>query len=819
MIKNLTLNRLKKTKFRDLYIKLAIGGHLTRLEYKKLLELAVIFINERDLNIFKLGYRILVFYCNQTNDYKPLYDFAIYRGLYPISKFIENQEQYINRFENSFYKLFQSSFEENYRNKNIYLSEQQKNLLIFFSEKSEETISIIAPTSYGKSELIISFIEKNMSNKNICIIVPTKALIAQTKRRIMEANIHNIKKIITHPEMYQETDEKILAIFTQERLLRLLKNSKHLYFDVVFIDEAHNLLENDDRNILLATAITILEKRKTDIKFKFLTPFLIEVDNLKVRYASYSPIPFKVDEYIKTERLYVYNPKKNKRIKYYDHFLNEFFYTTDETVFENSNDVILRKSSEKNIIYLNKPSDIEHFVSSFIEKLSSVVSGEINKACEHLGDFLDPDYLLINCMKKGVIYHHGSVPENIRIYIEHIYSQVKSMKYVVTSSTLLEGVNIPAFTLFLLDNKKGKGNLSPAQFKNLIGRICRFKEIFSKSNNNLIKLEPSVYIVGSEYYSKNANIEKFVSNVMRVDKKEKEIPTNVLLENVDIIDDNNKRKKEADNFIENFEQGIINGYSGTYAETEIGRSCFLNNITEIDIIKNEKDMQRIVDLNRNVQIDNTKNIFYYFSNLFLPYLRSEDRYNNLRRLIYPEARNFYNMFLDWRIKSASYHEMISSFIGYWKKKEREEDSDIYVGRWGDKTKNGGFNKLWTDIKSKTHKERINLAIVRIKEEQDFLDNIFIKYIEVLNDLKLIKKDFYERIKYGTDDVAKITLIKNGLSITLSNILVNKYNQYLSIDTDSNSVVIQSGIIDQMRYNNENEILIYETQYNLNIRSN
>ncbi|MMZ52190.1 ski2-like helicase [compost metagenome] len=813
-MKGLTLNRLRNTNFNDLFKNLAVGESLTQLEYKKLLSLAIIFINESDPNIFKLGYRIIVFYCNQTKDYKPLYDIALNKGLYPIVKTIEKNENYSSQIEESFFKLFQSSFGENYRSNNIYLSEQQKDLFTFFNENQEESVSVIAPTSYGKSELIISTIKRRKVG-NVCIIVPTKALIAQTKRRIIEADIKNINKIITHPEMYLDTDKNITAVLTQERLLRLLRKKAELHFDLVFIDEAHNLLENNDRSILLASAISILEKRNSNVKFKFLTPFLMDSTNLSVRYTDYNPESFKITEYIKTERLYIYDARNEKKLKLYDQFLDEFFYS-NEDAFIDDIDLILKKSGKKNIIYLNKPSDLEKFSSVFSLKLSKIRSDKINKACEHISSLLDPDYLLINCIEKGVIYHHGSVPDNIKMYIEHLYSELEEMRFVITSSTLLEGVNIPAATLFLLDNKKGNGNLSSAQFKNLIGRICRFSEVFSPVAGNLKNLEPCVYIIGSNYVSKKANLEKFIRTCMKVDKKEKDIPTNVLLKNVKIIPENSTKKETADEFIENFEPGIINNYDKSYAQTEIGKLCFANNITEIDIIANEQLMQKTVDLNRDINLNTTNGIFEYFSILFLPYIKETEI--NLRRLSFVESRNFYKMFLDWRIKSASYREMISSFIRYWKAlEEKGENTDIYVGRWGDKIKNG-FRPLWTDIRTKNHKERINLAIVRIKEEQDFLDNIFIKYIEVLNDLKFVQKDFYERIKYGTSDRSKITLIKNGLSLTLTNLLVSEYSEYLKIDNDLKTVVIKPKIIDKMKDNEENEILIYEVKYNTKIYS-
>ena len=87
-MKRLTLNRLRNTNFDVLYKKLILGDYISEREYKKLLTLAVIFINEPDQNISKLGYRIIVLYCNLTKDYKPLYDIAINKGLYPIVKVI-----------------------------------------------------------------------------------------------------------------------------------------------------------------------------------------------------------------------------------------------------------------------------------------------------------------------------------------------------------------------------------------------------------------------------------------------------------------------------------------------------------------------------------------------------------------------------------------------------------------------------------------------------------------------------------------------------------------------------------------------------------
>lgn len=103
--------------------------------------------------------------------------------------------------------------------------------------------------------------------------------------------------------------------------------------------------------------------------------------------------------------------------------------------------------------------------------------------------------------------------------------------------------------------------------------------------------------------------------------------------------------------------------------------------------------------------------------------------------------------------------------------------------------------------------KFNLAIVRIKEEQDFIDNTLIKYVEVLHDLDLIEG----RFKYGTDDESIICMIKNGLSLSSATLLMKKYKEYLQIDIQTSTVVYEQNLIAEMKKGKENQIQIYEVE--------
>ena len=156
--------------------------------------------------------------------------------------------------------------------------------------------------------------------------------------------------------------------------------------------------------------------------------------------------------------------------------------------------------------------------------------------------------------------------------------------------------------------------------------------------------------------------------------------------------------------------------------------------------------------------------------------------------------------------------MIGLFVGYWWRLfQTNRDCIIYVGKWGDICRPGSNVPHYTRLRDKNRTRIVNLAIVRIKEEQDFIDNVLIKYVEVLHDLGFLEDTFYSKIKYGTDDETTICLLKNGLSLSSATLLLRKYQSHLAIDIRESTVYFGSTLIADMRQNQENDILICEVQ--------
>lgn len=810
----LTLRKLYNTEFPELYKKLQIGIELSDEELEKILSIGIFLIGLDNKNLQRLGYRLFLLYSKITDDYKPLYELSLNKGLIPISQFIENNLNYSERYGN-IYTEINSIESDEFKWNNSYQTIGQFELFKEAKESKLKSQIIVAPTSYGKTELILSFID-HTKFKKICIISPTKSLLAQTKKRII--NKFGYRKIVTYPEMYSDKDDEIIAVLTQERLLRLLQNNPNLKFDLLVIDEAHNILDDfsdeNRRSVILASVIIICKKRKENLVCKYLTPFLRSKESLKIECLPNVDEWYSVVENVKSEIFYFYDLENNKKV-----LLDQYSTTKDKLInlqvneLGDDEDVVITNCDNKNIIYLNSPKKIENFAFKLFSKLPERQVLRLNKAASDLREYVYEDYKLADYIEKGVIYHHGSIPEPVRYFIEDLYVDVPEIKMLIANSTLLEGVNIPATKMFILDPCRGNSYLSPSSFKNLIGRVCRFGEIFNNSTGDLKYLLPEIHIVKGGYCRQNFKVENFVKGrkllVEDYDKIVDDIKNPLLVNS----DSDEVKKKKAEDILENISHSdAITVNSSNKAKTKVGQLCFENNINIFNILEIEKQIDNeIKNVNIAQSIDTVFNIIDYL--FFSKINDSNGEYNNLKRLREHEAQSFYKMLINWRIMGFTMKVMIDEVVGYWNTLREEQSRAVYVGKWGDKTR-GGHREYWTDITEKDEYEKVNLAIVRLKEEYDFIDNEIVKYIEVLHSLDLIEESLYLKIKYGTNDKTKIALLNCGISSILTNLLQEKYSDMFETDIGNSTVTFSKNLISEMLKNSENGILISEVKMNV-----
>ncbi|WP_018926713.1 hypothetical protein [Pseudomonas umsongensis] len=509
--------------------------------------------------------------------------------------------------------------------------------------------------------------------------------------------------------------------------------------------------------------------------------------------------------------------KGDTKLKLYDHFLNDSM--EFDRKYANCFELIKGEALSKNIVYGNKKKSIESFAVELAAVLPSVNCPLIQTACDELEEIFDRRYKLISCLRKGVMYHHGSIPDTIRLYLENLFSSSKMMKFLVCNSTLLEGVNLPIERLFVYDFTKGRSYLTSSQFKNLVGRVNRFSEVFAPgADAALKKLESSIYLLGVDgYTSKRADLETFYKKAVNVSKVDKDTVSNVLLEATKIVEGKvADRYEDAVERLENLHPGVVQNRECKYVTTQVGKLLIANSVSEIDVFSQEEAIENKIrrSVEANGVINTVDRLILAIAKSFIDHFDENREYSDLLRLKQEAARNFYAMILDWKLKKYSVKQTIRLTLAYWKKLVENSHSDhVFVGKWGDATYGESKYENWVRISKKDDAERINLAIVRLKDEDDFFDNKIFKFVEVLNGVGAMDPGFYKLIKYGTADDTKIKLIRDGYSHGLADLMLERYPKTVRV-ISGGEVEVSPRLVNMMVANDESDLLIFEAKMNL-----
>lgn len=763
----------------------------------KLLSLAAILMKREETEYKKLAYYIILKYSILSGDYNPLYEMSHDLFNIPVIELLDK----INNTDEEgiyaeIYDILKSRCE---KNGNFYTLKQEQMRRNFF-DKDVET-AVVAPTSFGKTELIKEYILENYENKNICVLVPSKAMVNQLKFDILKMfeDIENKPKLITHYDISIKENGRNIFIFTQERLFKFIYDKKsNIIFDTLLIDEAHRLFDKDDRDKLLARIIILMKNINKDMVIKYFSPVIRDTKNINFKYLNED---YDIDKSIMAQPLIKieeisYMDYIDREKRRYDQFFNRFIPV--EKTYKDEYDYIINESKNKNIIYLNRPR--ECIEKAF--KLADVfeINSNLEEASKTLKKFIHDDYDLAELIEKGIIYHNGIVPENVRLYLENFIKTDKdnNLKYVFATSTLLEGVNMPFDSMFILDISKGKQNMRYQDLMNLIGRVNRYSLIFNKDNKEIEKLLPQIHFVRTSDKARN-NFEKFIEDNLKVESKStnrNDIVQNPLLNSVQEIDNNER------NIIENLENKITEDKK---VNTEVGKLCLENNITEFDIQKNELIIQENIEKIKKSEEEYSITKLIY--KIFIENIEFINEDFELKRLENIQARAFYDMFLEWRESNVAYREMIDILVKYWKE---NNINYVYIGsKWGECKRNPtDFLNNYIRLIVKSDKEKINYAIKKIKIENDFIDYKLMKFIEVLYKVGLISKQKYQRIKYGNDNKIQIYFQREGLSQELSKKLATEYIEYI-YEKENEEYGIRYDILENF---DENDILKVELKY-------
>ena len=200
----------------------------------------------------------------------------------------------------------------------------------------------------------------------------------------------------------------------------------------------------------------------------------------------------------------------------------------------------------------------------------------------------------------------------------------------------------------------------------------------------------------------------------------------------------------------------------------------------IEICKNDEEFQNkdIIDKFHIVFVENLDNYIVDYE---------------IKRLKYEEARNFYKLFI--RNNPKPLHEKIIKQYRYFKRIQNSANPDkcYYIGEaFGEIKHPTRFYEnpkdVYVNLALKEDKDLINLSVVKVCLEEDFVNYKLNNFFNLMLDLKLISIDEYNETVLGTTNCDKIKLVNLGLSINMVNRLEEDGQlENISYDTFGNLI--------------------------------
>ena len=391
---------------------------------------------------------------------------------------------YLNNEEKAYFTKWDALRSQSYSGKKMdYYNSGQLSLL--FELDTYKKVFFSAPTSFGKTSLIIEYIISNFKKfKNVLFIVPTNSLLEELYVKIININIQfNMKYYVsTQPYIYEGSNN--FLIITPERFLMLNEEIDVQRFDLIIMDETYKIVDSRNERISDFIDARAFRFRKvadiignTPHHLILLSPFTYLLTESMNNYLTIHNIK-KLDrkiEYVKRELFKIENSADfREQFK-----LRVIGYTKQASISKKVNLLLRVLQNEKNIVYVPQYAKAYDIVDELDWTRKVDVNERYIKFIEHLEANYTVDdkyeWKIISALKKGVGIYISPLPRYIKREIVNLYEENVLGTLIVTTA-FTEGVNTNASNLIFtsLINGPNTNNLSDIDVLNVSGRAGRF---------------------------------------------------------------------------------------------------------------------------------------------------------------------------------------------------------------------------------------------------------------------------------------------------------------------------------------------------------
>lgn len=355
---------------------------------------------------------------------------------------------------------------------------------------TNQAVAIRAPTSAGKSFVLQSYLLERFAKANgplsIAYVIPSRALLHEVQGKLTKllSSLARKVRVTSVPQMNDIVDDFQIFVLIQERLQTLFDNSDVRIAEMI-VDEAQQIAD-DARGILLQHCLEEALHRSPDTKVVLLTPGrqdaavvarLIGLSDVGIAQSSLRPVRQNLiyvnfDSQQPSDVILSLHREGEKTLPLGTLKTNWGFEKKESRLVGAA--IELGREGQS-LVYAPSKSPAENIATSIAGHQEPIE--DKNGALKELADFIKkhihPKYSLVECVMAGVGFHYGSMPTALTKAIEEYFDD-GLLKYLVCTSTLLHGVNLPARNIFLYQPTRGVDTpLDADGFWNLAGRAGR----------------------------------------------------------------------------------------------------------------------------------------------------------------------------------------------------------------------------------------------------------------------------------------------------------------------------------------------------------
>lgn len=314
-------------------------------------------------------------------------------------------------------------------------------------------VVLSATTSVGKSLVIDAILAQSKFHK-VVVIVPTIALIDETRRRLVRRFKHTCN-IITHPTQESSPSLTNVYLLTQERVLQR-DDLEDVGFFVV--DEFYKLdlasdSQDGSRAIDLSLAFHKLACKGS--QFYLLGPHIQHIQGLDAYEYNFIPSNFAT---VAVDVEHFNSPSKGE--------------ARNEKLVE-----LCRKIQTPTLIYCQSPASANR-VAELLIKRSGLTPIELTQDISGwIAANYHPEWNVAKAISLGIGIHHGGVPRARQQYFVKLFNE-GTIKHIICTSTMIEGVNTAAENVIIFDRRISSTPFDFFTFKNISGRAGRMNRYF-----------------------------------------------------------------------------------------------------------------------------------------------------------------------------------------------------------------------------------------------------------------------------------------------------------------------------------------------------